>query len=225
VDKINIINTHSHLDFTGAKDNGEIVVSIGKQNWDKVARYQNFTLGIHPWQIGNHILQDLEILEQKIINLKPIGIGEIGLDYHIDTNRSIQIEFFKSQLNLAQRYNLPVVIHCVKSYDETINILKNYSLKNQIHGFNGSLEQGQKLLDLGCYLSFGLYKKSIKLQNFIQNIPLDKVLIETDEKPSEELINIAQEIADLKQISVNDFVKICNKNTYNLFTKLFKNVK
>jgi TatD DNase family protein len=218
-----IINSHCHLDFLNAKDNGGIVPSIGKQNWGKASNYQNFALGIHPWQVENHNLKDLEVLEQKIQELLPIGVGEIGLDFCIKTNKNTQIKFFEKQLNLAQKYNLPVIIHGVKSCDEIIKILKNYNLKIQIHAFNGSPQQGQKLLDLGCYLSFGLYKKSIKLTNFIKKIPLDKILIETDEKPSKDLIIVADEIADLKQIPVADFVKICNQNIYQLFTN-YKNV-
>jgi TatD DNase family protein len=110
-----------------------------------------------------------------------------------------------------------VVIHAVKSYDEIYNLLSKYQLKTQIHAFNGSAQQGQKLLDLGCYLSFGLYKKSLKLQNFIKTIPMDKILLETDEKPNDELAQVAIEIAKIKNIDLQELIKQNNKNCQKLF--------
>lgn len=216
-----IIDSHSHLDLKNEVDNFAIVPSTGKQNWDNVSQYKNFALGIHPWFIDKHSTYDLQSLEQKIITHNPIAVGEIGLDFHIQTDKVLQQEFFTTQLNLAKKYNLPVIIHSVKSYDRVVNILKNYNLAVQIHAFNGSIEQGQKLLDLGCYLGFGLYKKSIKLQEFIQNMPRDKILVETDEKPSYEISKIVDEIANLKQISSSELIKIVNQNTKTLFKNYY----
>ena len=216
-----MFNSHIHLDFNNELNCLGIVPSIGKQNWDKVKFYQYFALGIHPWFIDLHNLDDIDNLTDKIITLKPIAIGEIGLDFSqqilAKNSKNSQIEFFTQQLNLAQKYNLPVIIHIVKSYDEVINILKNYTLKVQIHSFNGSQIQGQKLINLGAYLSFGLAKKSIKLQEFIKIIPLDKILIETDEKPNSQLKLVATEIANLRQIPLQKLIKITTENTIKLF--------
>lgn len=214
-----IIDSHSHLDFKNEIDNFAIVPSVGKNNWDEVIIYKNFSLGIHPWFINKHNSNDLDALEQKIIKHNPIAIGEIGLDFYIQIDKKQQQLFFERQLHLAQKYNLPVIIHSVKSYDEVVKILKNYDVSVQIHAFNGSAVQGQKLLDIGCYLSFGMYRKSIKLQEFIKTMPFDKILVETDERPSCEISKIVDEIANLKQIAIKDFVKIVNQN----IQKLFKN--
>jgi TatD DNase family protein len=215
-----IFNTHIHLDLQNANydfNNSCIIPSIGKQNWDEVSKYNYFALGIHPWFVENHSEQDVIILEQNTQKLGPIAIGECGLDFAKNIDKNKQISFFIKQLDLAQKYNLAVVIHAVKSYDEIYNLLSKYQLKTQIHAFNGSAQQGQKLLDLGCYLSFGLYKKSLKLQNFIKTIPMDKILLETDEKPNDELAQVAIEIAKIKNIDLQELIKQNNKNCQKLF--------
>ena len=202
-----MLNSHIHLDFNNLADNGSIVPSIGKQNWSKVINYKNFALGIHPWFSNSHNEADLIKLGSLIKNYNAIAIGECGLDYSIKIPKNIQQKIFIHQLELAQKFKLPIIIHAVKCYDDIYNILKKYNLKVQIHGFNGSPKQADNFLQIGCYLSFGLYKKSNKLQEFIKTIALNKILLETDEKPHSLLIDIASEISILKQISALEMIK------------------
>lgn len=212
-----LLNSHTHLKYA---NNNSIVCGTSKGDWDKVAKYKYHALGIHPWFVENNFSQDIQILEEKIKQQKVIAIGEIGLDFHIKTDQNLQLKIFNLQLNLAQKYNLPVVIHAVKSLDKIINILSKYTVIAQIHGFNGSEIQGQKLLNLGHYLGFGYYKKSLKLQEFIKNTPTNKILIETDEKDSKYLSAVVIEIANLRKITITEMVKICDKNANTLFGKI-----
>ncbi len=212
-----MLNSHIHLDFNNDVDCNGIVPSIGKQNWHKVAKYKNFALGIHPYFVENHNADDVSILENNIKKLNPIAIGEIGLDFAKNINKELQVNYFIKQLDLAKKYKLPVIVHAVKSYDEVCNILKQYNLKTQIHAFNGSVIQGQKLLSTNCYLSFGLYKKSIKLQQFIKDMPNDKILIETDEQKNNMLKFVIAEISKLKNTAEQEIIKICINNINSLF--------
>jgi Tat protein secretion system quality control protein TatD with DNase activity len=93
-----IINSHCHLDFLNAKDDGCIVPSIGKQNWGKASNYQNFALGIHPWQVENHNLKDLEVLEQKIQELLPIGLVKLAWTFALKQIKTPKLSFLKNNL-------------------------------------------------------------------------------------------------------------------------------
>lgn len=221
-----MINSHAHIDFENLAPVAEnavvIVPSVGRSNWQNVQMYPYFALGIHPWLVEHHHPQDLEHLEHLIKCSNPIAIGECGLDYHKEIDKQTQLLFFTAQLDLAQKYNLPVVIHAVKSTEDVIFLLKKYpKLRGEIHGFSGSLEQAEVLISMGFYLGFGLQAlnpKAKKLRNVVTQIPLESLLLETDDAPNpNELISVAREIADLRQIPLEKLSVQCDNNAIELF--------
>ena len=221
-----MINSHAHIDFENLAPVAEnavvIVPSVGRSNWQNVQMYPYFSLGIHPWLVEHHHVQDLEHLEHLIKCSNPIAIGECGLDYHKEIDKQTQLLFFTAQLDLAQKYNLPVVIHAVKSTEDVIFLLKKYpKLRGEIHGFSGSLEQAEVLISMGFYLGFGLQAlnpKAKKLRNVVTQIPLESLLLETDDAPNpNELISVAREIADLRQIPLEKLSVQCDNNAIELF--------
>ncbi|SFV86588.1 Putative deoxyribonuclease YjjV [hydrothermal vent metagenome] len=221
-----MINSHAHLDFdevSGIAENATAIVpSIGSQNWASVQMYPYFALGIHPWMVEYHEQCDLESLEHHIKCGNPIAIGEFGLDYAKNIDKKQQLHFFTSQLALADKYGLPVIIHAVKSSEDVIFLLKKYpKVTGEIHGFSGSEQQANTLIEMGFYLGFGLQitnLKSTRLREIVKNIPLESLLIETDDHPNaQDLSLVAEEIARLKQISVEKLVEQCDNNTILLF--------
>lgn len=221
-----MINSHAHLDFddmNAIADNAVVVVpSIGKQNWIDVQMYPYFSLGIHPWLVEYHTQQDLDHLEYLIKCNNPIAIGECGLDYIKEIDKKTQLHFFTSQLSMAQKYGLPVVIHAVKSTEDVIFLLKKYSkIKGEIHGFSGSEVQAQLLTRMGFYLGFGMQitnQQSTRIRQIVKNCPLEFILIETDDHSNpNDLTLVAQEIANLKQIPVEEIVQQCDNNAVKLF--------
>ncbi len=221
-----MINSHAHLDFeemnTIAQNAVVIVPSVGSQNWVNVQMYPYFALGIHPWMVENHQQKDLEHLEYLIKCNNPVAIGECGLDYAKDIDKKQQLHFFISQLELAQKYDLPVIIHAVKSTEDVIFLLKKYpKIKGEIHGFSGSEQQANTLVKMGFYLGFGLpitNQKSNRLQTIVKNLPIESLLIETDDHPNpNDLSIVAQTIAELKQISVEKIIQQCDNNAIALF--------
>ncbi|BAS67224.1 TatD family hydrolase [Bathymodiolus septemdierum thioautotrophic gill symbiont] len=221
-----MINSHAHLDFdevAGIAENAvAIVPSIGSQNWALVQMYPYFALGIHPWMVAHHQQRDLEDLEYHIKCNNPIAIGEFGLDYTQDIDKKVQLHFFTSQLDLAQRYDLPVIIHAVKSTEDVIFLLKKYpKVVGEIHGFSGSEQQANTLVKMGFYLGFGMQitnQKSIRLREIVKNLPIESLLIETDDHPNAaDLSIVAKEIAALKKISVEKLVQQCDNNAISLF--------
>lgn len=221
-----MINSHAHLDFDNlnaiAENAVALVPSIGKQNWIDVQLYPYFAFGIHPWMVDTHTQQDLDNLEYLIKCNNPVAVGECGLDYIKDIDKQTQLHFFNAQLIMAEKYNLPIIIHAVKATEDVIFLLKKYSkLTGEIHGFSGSETQAQLLTKMGFYLGFGMQitnQRSLKIRQIVKNCPLEFILIETDDHTNpDDLTLVAQEIADLKQIPIEEVVQQCDNNAVNLF--------
>ena len=222
-----MINSHAHLDFdsmnTIAQNAIAIVPSIGNQNWTDVQMYPYFSFGIHPWMVESHSQRDLDRLEYLIKCNNPVAIGECGLDFHKDIDRDRQVYFFDAQVQLALTYDLPIIIHAVKATEEIILTLRKHpKLKGEIHGFSGSESQAQQLTSMGFYLGFGLQitnQNSTKIRQIVKNCPLEFILIETDDHPNpNDLQLVAEEISLLKQIPIDTVIAQCDNNAISLFT-------
>ena len=143
-------------------------------------------VGIHPHDVSDCSLADIEYLRKLSENEKVVAIGEIGLDYYYDNSpREDQRKWFASQIQLSEELNLPFIVHSRDASEDTYEIIKENRNKSEfvLHCFSQSLEMAKKYIDLGGYISFAgpvTYKKSIKLREVVKNIPLDRLLIETD---------------------------------------------
>ena len=196
-------------------------------------------IGIHPSDV-NKENNTIEELEKLLDSKKVIAIGEIGLDYHWENNPSkeIQIEWFIKQLQLANKYKLPIIIHSRDAMGDTIKILKEnkkYYEKGIMHCYAGSIESSVELEKLGFYFSFAgplTYKNADQLRNVASNISLDKILIETDDpyltptpfrgkknKPSY-VTYVASELAKLKGLSYEEISDITYNNAMKVFNLL-----
>ncbi len=189
-------------------------------------------LGIHPEEVCRYTEEDLEFIEENLNQKKIIAIGEIGLDYYYDKeNKEKQMKLFESQLQLAEIYQLPVVIHSREATNDTIEILKKYRVKGVIHSFSGSLETATIYIKMGFLLGVNgvITFKNCNLKEVIKEIPLNKIVLETDSPyltpvpfrgkrndPSK-IKNIAEYICDLKHISMEELANITNENIMRLF--------
>ncbi|MEJ2045392.1 MAG: TatD family hydrolase [Reinekea sp.] len=190
--------------------------------------------GIHPWYVtDDSIVEQLTALRNHLINTKVIAIGEIGLDFYPGgapkPESSKQILMFEQQLQLATELQLPVIIHSVKAHQETLALIKKFSVKGVIHAFVGSSEIAEQYLRYGMYLGIGpALFKSKKLQKAVQHAPLSCLLLETDapymtsreDNPLLELLDVAQLLAQLKGLSVDTLQQQVQLNTRNLFFNL-----
>lgn len=202
---------------------------------DYISKYDNvyMTVGFHPECCEEITGKDIVWLE-KIVkeNKKIVGIGEIGLDYYYTKdNKDKQIELFVSQLDLAKKLNMPVVIHSRDAFMDTYEILKRYSLKGVIHCFTSNIENAKKYISLGYYLGIGgvLTFKNSNLRDVIKQISLENIVLETDSpylspEPFRGKINgpkniplIAKEIARIKDISINMVADVTTNNALSLF--------
>ena len=187
------------------------------------------TIGYHPSEVNITTDEDLVLLEKQLQHKKVVGVGEIGLDYHYgkeDIDK--QKELFRKQLSIAEKNNLPVVIHSRDATQDTINILKEYpNVVGDIHCFSGSLETARIYINMGYYLGIGgvVTFKNSNLRDVVKEIGLDRILLETDApyltpEPYRGKVNsskyipvIAEKIANILNISVD---KVANTTTNNV---------
>lgn len=142
-------------------------------------------LGLHPMFMHEHQSDDIAALEQSLTASSPIAIGEIGLDFYInDADKTAQIELFTAQIKLAERFQLPVILHVRKAHDEVLKILRQHSLTGGIvHAFNGSQQQAEHYMQQGFVFGVGgaiTYSRASKLRRLFSELPLDHILLETD---------------------------------------------
>lgn len=134
--------------------------------------------GIHPWHAARRQIDMQAMMQAEMI-------GEIGLDYAAAADRHVQQRMFREQLAIAQRLRKPVVVHCVRAFEPTMEILKEYDLPGVVfHGFIGSPEQAATAVGKGYFLSFGLRTfRSPKTMRALRQTPAGSVFCETDDDP------------------------------------------
>ena len=217
----------------------KIVVSgCSKESIDEVMDLKDkydmvyVTIGYHPEYADTVTESDLDYLKSLLGEKKVVGIGEIGLDYHYTKeNKDKQIWLFEEQLKIADAFNLPVVIHSRDATMDTINTLKKYKVKGIIHCFSGSLETANIYISMGFLLGIGgvVTFKNSKLKDVVKEVPLESIVLETDSpylapvpfrgkiNSSKYLEFIANFIADIKNISVDELAEITSRNASSLF--------
>jgi len=194
------------------------------------------TYGIHPHETGNNQVDKQTIIKNVNENKKIIGIGETGLDFfynHSDKNR--QIHSFKEHIEASIELNKPIIIHSREAEKETFELLSSYkndNLKILMHCFTGTLEFSKQLLTLDAFFSASgiiTFKNSIDLQNTFKNIPLEKLLIETDSpflapipmrgKKNEPCFikYTLEKLSTIKEINIEKMSKITTNNFNRLF--------
>jgi TatD DNase family protein len=207
------INIHTHH---LSKDNGVFLFNNRFGFDDLVYSDTYFSVGIHPWDAGADY--SLEDLEKCIQHKNCLAIGECGLDKLNGPDLGIQKKIFIAQLDLAVKYNKPVIIHCVKSFDELIEICKPYRQKVplMVHGFNKALELAKQLTNQGFLLSFNeaIFRKS----DFdFHQLTLTNIFLETDTK-TEVLI---EDIYELASGHFNVELDNLKDKIYRNFTDIF----
>jgi len=176
-----------------------------------------YSIGIHPWYIKKENLhKELDLIEKYMSFPKVTMLGECGLDKLCKTDFELQKEAFLSQILISEKNNKPLLIHCVKSFDEIIALRKKYSPKQAwiIHGFRGKAQQVKQLTDNGFFLSFGFNCN----EESIKNIPIEKLLFETDnsghdirsiyKKAAEILETSVEKLIDEVEANVRTFIKL-----------------
>jgi TatD DNase family protein len=220
-----------------------ITIGIGVQECKTAMRIaENYpsvyaAIGIHPHNAKSLDLKTLDFLENNVKTKKVVALGEMGLDFFRNhSSKEDQIRAFRAQLDLAKSVKLPVIIHDRDAHDETLSILKEEKaglIGGVIHCFSGDAEMAFKCIDMGFYISIPgtvTFKNSKEQIEVARKIPIEKILIETDSpflspvpyrgKRNEPLYvkYVAEEIAKIKNIQLEDVARTTVANTKKLFS-------
>ena len=168
-------------------------------------------VGIHPWHASAASI-DEEAMRSATL------IGEIGLDFACDVDHKVQERVFREQLSIAQRWQKPVVLHCVRAFEPMMKILGEYRLEAVIfHGFIGSRQQAERAVARGYYLSFGEAAfRSPRTVEAMKSVPLDHLFAETDESTAT-IESIYQRIAHERGISTEELQEKIEVNYNKIF--------
>ena len=166
-------------------------------------------------------------------NNKVVAVGEVGLDYHYDFSpRERQLEIFERQLILANKLDLPVIVHDREAHEDTMRLLIKHKPRGVVHCFSGSAEMAREIVKLGMYIGIGgavTFKNAKKPVEVVEYLPLDRLLLETDAPymtpvpfrgqrcDSAHIAYTAEKIAEIKGIDVQKLIDICNENAKRLF--------
>lgn len=192
-------------------------------------------LGLHPCSVKENYKSELAKIEEVISDTKIYAIGEIGIDLYWDKSTlAWQQDAFRTQINWAKSLGLPIDIHCREAFDEIFEILddmKDEKLFGIFHCFTGTLEQAHRAIELGFKLGIGgvvTFKKA-GLDAVVKEIDLQHIVLETDapylapspyrgkENESSYLIHVAQKVADLHEISIDEVARITTQNSKDIF--------
>jgi len=250
------IDTHTHLFLPEFDTDRDQVIANAKQIGiekvllpnvdsgtilpllDLVDKFPDFCfpmIGLHPTSVNENYIQELELVESWLLKRKFYAIGEIGIDLYWDkTFIKQQEEAFIYQINLAKKYDLPIVIHARDSFNEIFNVVKKEigsGLKGIFHAFTGDLEQANQIIEWGFLIGIGgiVTFKNSNLGDVVKNIDINHLVLETDSpylapvpkrgkrNESAYIQYIAQKIAEIKGQSANEVARITTLNAKKLF--------
>src|SRR3989339_979009 len=250
------IDTHTHLFYPNFEGDVDKVIERAVQTGvdymivpgtdlatslqaiELAEKYDNIyaSVGVHPHDSKDWNDSLIEKLEELAKNKKVVAIGEIGLDYYYDFSpREIQIKAFESQIQLALKLNLPIIVHNREANDDVMNIARKYKdsgLRAQYHCFAGSIADARELVEMHHYISFpGIvtFKNADSIRKVLSRVAIENLLLETDspfmtpvphrgERNEPAYIKlIAEKIAEIHHLTLQDVGKATSYNAYKLF--------
>lgn len=249
------IDTHCHLnldafneDYKEAVERAKtagvgVIVNVGadykssKRAVDIAKEFPNVyaTVGMHPGDSRDEFYNEKKYAD-LLYSKKVVAIGEIGLDYFSSgqIDKPAQIELFKKQIDMAIKYEKPVVVHCREAYTDMVEVLKTYEKlpKTVMHCYVGNLADAKIFIEMGLYLSFtGIitFNKNEELNEVIKYAPIEKIMIETDapwlapvphrghKNEPAYVVEVAKKIAELKGLMLSEVETQTTKNALEFF--------
>ena len=246
-----IIDTHCHIYNSEMENAEEIIKECAKNNiymilngvdpesnkeiLELANKYDNVyaALGYDHSVVNTITEEDISLLDEQLDNDKVIAVGEIGIDYYwVKDNKEQQKELFEKMLNLAEKHNLPVIVHAREAIQDAYDILKEHNVVGSMHCYQGSKEMAKEFIKLGFYIGIDgpiTYNNNKKQKEMVKEIDINHILIETDspyltpeEKRGEKntslnLIYIIRKIAEELNKTEEEMIKITTENAKELF--------
>jgi len=251
---LELTDSHAHIDdasfasdreamFRRAHEAGIrhiVVPAIDQASWPGIAELcadhaQALpAYGMHPIYIDQHRPEHIQQLVAWLKTHRAVAVGEIGLDYflpELDVER--QREYFLQQLHVARDFDLPVIVHARRAMDEVTSTMRRIGgLRGVVHSFSGSLQQAERLWEMGFHLGIGgpvTYERAQRLRHIVATMPTERLLLETDapdqpgachrgerNEPSN-IVEVLNVIAELRGESPEAIAAATTRNARNLF--------
>ncbi len=211
------INIHSH----SPAGKREFVLQNLHHNFNEANKPGFFSVGIHPWYIQEDTwLQQLQEIKVLLGKKNVLALGECGLDRVCKTDFELQKAVFISQVQLANQFKKPLIIHCVRAHEDVLLILKEIPAMVPVifHGFNNKLAVAQKILMAGHWLSFGKALQQPGMKAVLLETPLNKIFLETDDATLL-LGSIYAEAAAVKNMTVDELSLQIEHNFQTVFNR------
>ncbi len=247
-----IIDTHCHI-YASEMENAEEIIMEAEDNdihmvlngtdpssnrevLELSDKYDNVHAALgYFYTLADEITdEEIELLDRQLGSDNVVAVGEIGLDYyHTKDNRDKQIELFENMLILAEKHDLPVIVHSRKAMQDTFDILKKHDVVGSLHSYQGSAEMAQQFIRLGFYIGVGgtiTHKNNKKARRMLENTDINHLLLETDSpylSPQEKMgemntpLNIryvVRKLAEELDMEKSEVIEITTENARNLFT-------
>ena len=256
---MHFIDSHTHIDFSDfdndrslvldeaikSKISHIIVSATTAKGWGKLSKVVDdyhplchAAYGLHPMFMAEHKAEHMKELALYLQKEPVVAVGEIGLDFFIlkhddEKAKKAQLDLFIEQLEIAVDFNLPVIIHARKSLDIVLREIRRLpQLRGSIHGYSGSLQQAEQLIEHGFYLGFGgpiTYTRATKLRMLVEVLPLEYLLLETDSPDQPDashygsrnepafIVEVAKTVAELRKVSLQEVARVTSNNAEQLF--------
>jgi hydrolase, tatD family len=203
--------------------------------WKQYPENMFLMSGLHPCSVKENYREELAHVEALMEQYKCYAIGEIGIDLYWDTTfLKEQQEAFLTQIRLAKRHHLPIVIHCRNAFDEVFEVLeeeRDASLFGIFHCFTGTEEQAHRAIGYGLHLGIGgvVTFKNGKIDTFLKSIPLEHIVMETDSpylapvpyrgkrNESAYIVEVMKKLSDIYELSEAEVARITTENSEKIF--------
>lgn len=206
-----LLDIHTHHARTAVP--GESIVDVEPSGFLPVEGYY-YSVGIHPWKVWETCAEDWELLEKALGHPAVLAVGEAGLDKLAVTDMEVQKECFVKQILLSESVGKPLVIHCVRAFNELVELKKKYRPRMPwvVHGFRNNWNIARRLIDEGMYLSLGeKYQAEV-----LQLLPLERLLAETD-MSAVEIRQIISRMAAERGVDIACLCKRIDENGRKIF--------
>lgn len=212
------IHTHHHYSMRDATVLS--VRNIAMNNQEAIG-YDNCSLGLHPWYINADTKELVKLMRTEVNRSNILAVGECGIDKHIGVPLDEQVLFFEQQIQLAKEFHKPLIIHCVRAFQEVVQKLSMAQFQFPVifHGYRKNWILAKQLVDKGYYLSVGHHCLDGNQDELLKVIPLSNLFLETDTHLEVEIAALYRYVARVRSIAMEELKQTIYHNYNTVFDK------
>lgn len=218
--QIPYIDLHTHRNYP-IRARAVLSVKNVALNHSETITEADCSIGLHPWYIDEDTEHELRLMANELKRIQVLAIGECGLDKNIPIPFSDQKSVFDRQVQLAQTHQKPLIIHCVRAFQEIVDSLKRMKFEGAavFHGYRKNWILAKWLIDRGYYLSIGVHCLNGSQDELLKNIPLAHLFLETDMDVTVEITALYRYVAQVRSLELEEVKAILYRNYRNVFNK------